>query len=146
MIKNDGLKGKWTYRSFKNDPQPVGDDGQRALQLFFAEGTIAIEHIDLQLQLIKATLSWDDKVQMYLSGCLYPGQGIAPATLVMTGVGIDGSSTHGWVYQYQGYPVPSWPGGVDQVPAIVGSVTRTVRHGTAPAGYVASFVMVKRPG
>jgi hypothetical protein len=143
MIENNGLLGKWTYRSFKNDPHPVGEDGQKALSLFFAEGTIAIEHVEHQL--VKATLSWEGKVQMYLSGRLYSGQGIAPATLLMTGIGIDNSPTQGWVYQYQGYPVPSWPGGVDQVPAIVGSVTRTVRHGSGPAGYVASFVMVKQP-
>jgi hypothetical protein len=143
MIDLHGLLGKWTYRSFKNDPLPVGDDGQKALNLLFAEGTIAIEHMNHHL--VKATLSWDGKVQMQLSGCLYAGQGIAPATLVMTGIGIDSSPTQGWVYQYQGYPAPSWPGGVDQVPAIVGSVTRTVRHGSGPAGYVASFVMVKQP-
>jgi hypothetical protein len=143
MLQNDCLLGKWTYRSFKNDPDPVGDDGKKALDLFFAEGTIAIQHVEHDV--VKATLSWDGQVQMYLSGRLYPGQGIAPTTLVMTGIGIDNSPTQGWVYQYQGYVVPSWPGGVDQVPALVGSVTRTVRHGNAPVGYVASFVMVKQP-
>lgn len=142
MIEN-GLVGKWTYRSFKNDPNMVGEDGQKALNLFFAEGTIAFEHVEHQL--VKGTLSWDGKVQMHLAGNLYAGQGISPATLVMTGIGIDNSSTQGWVYQYQGYPAPRWPGGVDQVPAIVGSVTRTVRHGSGQAGYVASFVMVKQP-
>ncbi|MDI3284792.1 hypothetical protein [Polyangium sp. 15x6] len=143
MDQNNGLLGKWTYRSFKNDPSPVGDDGQKALALFFAEGTITIERVDHEV--VKATLSWGGQVQMYLSGRLYAGQGLAPTTLVMTGIGIDNSPTQGWVYQYHGYVVPSWPGGVDQVPALVGSVTRTVRHGSGQAGYVASFLMVKQP-
>jgi hypothetical protein len=31
------------------------------------------------------------------------------------------------------------------VPALVGTVIRAKPHGTSPAGYVASFVAVKRP-
>lgn len=50
-----------------------------------------------------------------------------------------------WVYDYIGYVVPPWPNGIDQRPAIVGSVIRTIPHsggqpGTLnPAGVVASF-------
>jgi len=60
------------------------------------------------------------------------------------GVGeIDGER---WVYDYQGYLVPDWPDGVNQVAAIVGSVIRTVAHsgGNAPAGVVCSFYAVKQ--
>ena len=32
-----------------------------------------------------------------------------------------------------------------QVPALVGSVIRAKPHGSAPAGYVASFIAVKQP-
>jgi hypothetical protein len=51
-----------------------------------------------------------------------------------------------WVYDYVGYLVPIWPNGVEQRPAIVGSVIRTVPHssGQAKAGYVASFIAVKQ--
>jgi hypothetical protein len=35
--------------------------------------------------------------------------------------------------------------GVNQVPALVGSVIRAEPHGSAPAGYVASFIAVKQP-
>jgi hypothetical protein len=54
-----------------------------------------------------------------------------------------------WIYDYQGYLVPDWPNGVDQIPAIVGSVIRTIPHsgsgpGTVnPAGVVGSFYAVK---
>ena len=52
-----------------------------------------------------------------------------------------------WVYDYVGYLVPGWPNGVNQTPAIVGSVIRTLPHsnGQAAAGYVASFVAVRQP-
>jgi hypothetical protein len=88
------LTGKWTYRSFRNDPASVGDDAQKALDLFFAEGTIAIEIADGHV--VKATLSWSDQVQMYLSGRLFNEQGAGPSTVVMTGIGIDDSPTQGW--------------------------------------------------
>jgi hypothetical protein len=54
-----------------------------------------------------------------------------------------------WIYDYEGYLVNHWPNGVQQRPAIVGSVIRTIPHsggepGTvAPAGVVASFYAVK---
>ena len=63
------------------------------------------------------------------------------------GTGIIGGEQ--WVYDYEGYLVPNWPNGVGQVPAIVGSVIRTIPHsgsqpGTVnPAGVVASFYAVK---
>ena len=59
-----------------------------------------------------------------------------------------------WIYDYQGYLIPHWPNGVDERPAIVGSVIRTIPHsGSAPpgggpppinpAGVVASFYAVR---
>ena len=63
------------------------------------------------------------------------------------GKGIVGGEQ--WIYDYEGYLVPDWPNGVDQVPAIVGSVIRTIPHsgsqpGTVnPAGVVCSFYAVK---
>jgi hypothetical protein len=54
-----------------------------------------------------------------------------------------------WIYDYEGYLVGHWPNGVQQRPAIVGSVIRTIPHsgsepGTvAPAGVVASFYAVR---
>jgi hypothetical protein len=36
-----------------------------------------------------------------------------------------------------------WPKGVDQRPALVGSVFRTVPHNGAPAGVTASFIILR---
>jgi hypothetical protein len=63
------------------------------------------------------------------------------------GVGIV--SGEKWIYDYEGYLVPDWPNGVDQVPAIVGSVIRTIPHSGSqpntvhPAGVVGSFYAVR---
>jgi hypothetical protein len=54
-----------------------------------------------------------------------------------------------WIYDYEGWLVPAWPNGVQQVPAMVGSIVRTIPHsgsqpGTVnPAGVVASWYAVK---
>ena len=53
-----------------------------------------------------------------------------------------------WIYDYLGFVVPAWPNGQDQVPAIVGTIVRTIPHsgsapGTvAPAGVTASWIAV----
>jgi len=39
----------------------------------------------------------------------------------------------------------TWPNGIDQVPALVGSVIRAKPHNGSPAGVVASFIAVKQP-
>ena len=51
----------------------------------------------------------------------------------------------GWEYDYHGHLAHQWPNGVNQVPALVGTVIRAKPHGAAPAGYVASFVAVRQP-
>ncbi len=63
------------------------------------------------------------------------------------GVGVVSGET--WIYDYIWYLVPNWSNGVDQRPAIVGSVIRTVPHSSgtpgavSPAGVVCSFIAVK---
>ena len=51
-----------------------------------------------------------------------------------------------WVYDYEGYVIRPWPNGVDQRPAFVGTVVRTVAHsqGKSKAGVVASFIAVRQ--
>jgi hypothetical protein len=48
-----------------------------------------------------------------------------------------------YFYDYDGVLAYHWPDGVNQTPAIVGSVIRVKPHDGAPAGYVASFIAVK---
>ena len=71
--------------------------------------------------------------------------GTTPLTIHMVGSGRTGTGTAGWEYDYHGNVAYEWPNGINQVPALVGSVLRAKPHGPAQAGYVASFIAVKQP-
>jgi hypothetical protein len=96
-------------------------------------------------RLFKAVLDFGGGAAMVLFGSLVDGLGVNPPALLITGTGREGTSTAKWVYQYQGYIVPNWAEGVNQVPAIVGTVIRTIPHNGGAAGVVVSFIAVKRP-
>jgi hypothetical protein len=134
---NSPLIGNWTYRSFLNNPDgsvPFND-------LEFGEGTITV--VPSEMDEFTGTIGgpgW----RLTLYGSASYGN---PFTVRFQGKGVV--SGEEWIYDYIGYLVPVWPNGVDQVPALVGSVIRTIPHssngGTAPAGVVASFIAVKQP-
>src|ERR1700674_750237 len=50
------LAGKWTYRSFHNNPAPVGDDPNKALNLIFAEAVFTFEIPSSTT--LKGTIDW----------------------------------------------------------------------------------------
>ena len=128
------LTGSWSYRSFLNNPDlavPPND-------LLFGQGTITIKVADNGE--IAGTIGgpgWSLDLKGNVTGD-------APLALLMTGTGQIGGEP--WQYSYLGYLVPNWPNGVDQVPAIVGSVIRDIDHsgGAAKAGVVASFYAVRQ--
>ncbi len=76
-----------------------------------------------------------------LSGSINYGD---PYSLRFQGKGMVGGEQ--WIYDYAGYAIKPWPNGVNQVPAIIGSVVWSVPHssgtGTAPAGVVCSWIAV----
>ena len=130
------LSGKWTYRSHLNNPD---------LSVDFNSLEFGRANLDLNISgsSVSGTIGgpgWE----LILKGSLQLG---APATIWFQGKGeVDGAP---WVYDYLGYVVPEIPNGIDQVPAIVGSVTRAIPHpdgqgGTSPAGVVVSFYAVKQ--
>jgi hypothetical protein len=138
--------GVWTYRSFYNRADPVAgiDD------LLLAEGEMVFD--DALPDQVAGQLAFrSDKpdpsdARLALAGSL---EGGSPGVVRFRGVGNPSTAAKGWIYDYVGYLVPSWPSGVGQRRAIVGSVTRAVDHpgsgGTVrPAGQVFSFVAVER--
>jgi hypothetical protein len=136
--------GRWAYRSYLNIPQLFGDlENSESLDAFkaslFAEAQLFLEIEGLGA--VSGRLDFGDVVGLDLRGSASYGN---PYSLRFQGVGRQSYAT-GWIYDYVGYLVPSWPNGVAQVPAIVGSVIRTVDHseGQAKAGKVASFVAVR---
>ena len=136
-MSDNPFVGTWTYRSFLND----ADVNKAFNDLEFGRGTIVIE--EAPMQSLKGTIggpTWS----LTLKGARAYGN---PMHARFQGVGqVKGEQ---WIYDYEGYLVPDWPNGVDQIAAIVGSVIRTIPHsgdqpGTVnPAGVVASFYAVK---
>jgi hypothetical protein len=126
--------GTWTYRSFINNPDPNIEFNNLA----FAVATLKIKASAMEdLTGTIGGQGWELK----LTGATSYGN---PYTVRFQGVGTVNDET--WVYDYTGYLIPRWPNGVDQRPAIVGSVVRTVAHskGKAAAGVVASFIAVRQ--
>jgi hypothetical protein len=130
------LVGTWTYRSFRN----VAEHVEPLDRLLFAEATLRID--EAPFGTFAGSLDMGEAGTLTMKGSAGYG---TPFAVRFQGVGHAGVSD-GWVYDYIGYLVPAWPNGVNQVPAIVGSVIRTVDHsnGQAKAGVVASFVAVKQ--
>ena len=136
-MSDNPFVGTWTYRSLLNDPD-VNTDFDK---LEFGRGTLVIREDAMQLLTgIIGGPGWS----LDLKGSREYG---TPMRARFQGVGVVGGEQ--WVYDYEGYLVSHWPNGVQQRPAIVGSVIRTIPHsggepGTvAPAGVVASFYAVR---
>ena len=132
MAEGNPFVGRWTYRSFHNDPDP------ELSRPPFGTGTLVLDEPDYGR--LSGSLGGEGWNLDLVGGYTYGN----PFALRFQGSG-DNSGER-WVYDYVGYLVPIWPNGVDQRAAIVGSVIRTVPHsnGQATAGYVASFIAVKQ--
>ena len=133
------LLGEWTYRSFVNDPDPNTPFGN----LEFALAAVKFE--EAPFGQIVGRLSFGSDY-LALKGTLTYGN---PFTARFQGVGATaGTIENGkpWIYDYLGFVAPAWPNGVDQRPAIVGTLVRDVTHsnGQAKAGMVASFIAVRK--
>jgi hypothetical protein len=136
---DDTFAGTWTYRSLLNDP----DINKAFNDLKFAAATLVF--VKSAFGVLTGKLSFGDDF-LKLTGSASYGN---PFALRFEGVGATAGTIEDgkpWIYDYQGYLVPAWSNGVDQRPAIVGSVIRTVSHsgGQAKAGVVASFIAVRR--
>lgn len=151
MDEASDFVGNWTYRSFINEPDidaPI--DG-----ILFAMADIKLETKgggSLLAELRKGGCEISGQVapgdlRLTVSGTAQSGN---PPTIRFRATGVEGTPTAGWIYDYIGYLAPSWPEGVEQRPAIVGTVIRTVPHkavsgdAVRPAGVTASFIAVSR--
>lgn len=139
---SSSLAGKWTYRSFHNRPEPVAGNQENALRLIFAEATFTFEITSSTA--LKGTIDWGSG-GLDLEGTISPAAAGAPLTVEIIGNGRPNTPTADWRYDYHAHLAHQWPNGVNQVPALVGTVIRAKPHGASPAGYVASFVAVKQP-
>jgi hypothetical protein len=144
MANAQALAGKWTYRSFLNDPVQILADphpNAKLRSLLFAEAVFTFAIPDDTT--LTGAIDWTGG-GLDLQGKI-SSQGDA-LTVHIIGNGRPGTGTENWEYDYHAALAFQWPNGVNQVPAIVGTVLRAKPHGDDdPAGVTASFIAVKQP-
>lgn len=135
MISNPFI-GTWTYRSFHNKPEEVEDFND--IRLWQADLTLEADGSDL----VKGQIG-SGGYDLDIHGSISTDNGIP--SIKFRAVGVSGTQTSGWVYDYVGVLSPIWPDGDQQRPAIVGAVIRSVPHSpNRQAGLTYSFVAVNK--
>ena len=136
-MSDNPFVGKWTYRSFLNDP----NEATKPNDLLFGSGVIEI--VEAPSVILRGTIGgtgWS----LTLTGSRSYGN---PAEIRFQGKGVISGAE--WIYDYVGYLVPQWPNGVQQRMVMVGSIVRAIPHpgsggATNPAGVVASWYAVRQ--
>jgi len=140
MLPTD-ITGTYTYRSFLNEPNLVGDFNK----LQFAEAELTL--ISTLEGKISGLLSWpvadDDSVRevMTVEGELVSRE---PSLIRLRGTGAKGSSIEAFEYVYEVTLAKHWPESTHPRNCLVGSVMRSKDHGGAKAGMTASVIAVQR--
>ena len=137
------IAGRWTYRSFQNDPALVNGDAAKALALIFGEGVYTLA--EREGRDITGALDMGGGYVLDVTGERHQGAEPDDFHLTLIGKGRAGTPTAGWQYNYQVAPAPMWRAGVNQVPTLVGTTLRAVPHNGEPAGVTASVIMVWAP-
>ena len=131
------LVGNWTYRSFLSSPDPNVPFND----LQFGLGTIRVDPAPMN---VFKGLIYGPGWSLDLTGSSTWGN---PFNVTFQGKGVVSGAE--WIYAYDGYVIRPWPNGVNQRPAIVGTIVRVIPHpsgngGVAPAGFVAQWIAVKQ--
>ena len=174
------LSGLWTYRSFYNWARYVYQTAPQIAQpqaheLILQNAVFNFKFETPTSTTLQGAIEWNvghgpglaRGGGLDLNGTVRPGVGGEPSSFDIVGTGRTGTETAGWEYAYRGHLARNWyvprppsytpPNGVDQRPALVGSVIRSKAHvqkapdtsrsveQAAPVGYVAPFIAVKQP-
>jgi hypothetical protein len=133
------VTGVWTYRSFLNLSDPVDDFNQ----LRFGQGEMVFEAA-ADMGMLRGQLAFRsspvhrDDPRLTLTGSAQTG---SPFSLRFQGVGVTGTKAPRWIHDYVGYLVPKWPNGLQQQPAIVGSIIRTVSREFKNPAYLSTVTL-----
>ncbi|MCW3464968.1 hypothetical protein [Chitinophaga nivalis] len=128
------LNGDYIYRAFINSKHlttPVAD-------LKFGEGIMTIRQNSSGM--LYGNLTMGNGLELKIRGKLTTK---ADCNLIsMIGIGVAGTETAGWEYEYLGLIIPHWTPAVKQPLSVTGSVIRLKDHGQSMAGETATFYMV----
>jgi hypothetical protein len=135
------LNGKWTYRSYHNNPDPSEDDRWGIYELSLEQNGYGI---------LQGKLDSGDPDEVYMiEGNIdnnrsedYDNHDKC-FNIKMSATGST-KQTEGHIYKYQGQLIPRWPEGKNQVTAIIGTVIRTkYPNNPSQEGIVGCFVATK---
>ena len=129
--------GKWLYRSLRTNK--VLETAFNDLE--FGRGIIEFKRIAYD-QILDSYLDMGGNYVLSIRGEIVRDAGKI-TLLKWRGSGVSGSPTDGWIYDYQAYIAPTWDEATDKTIRLIGSVLRTVAHGSAPAGVTGTFYMIK---
>ncbi len=135
------LNGVWVYRSLLNNPNEVSDFNK--LTVWEAELSFGITDDGRIFGFLgeRPIETKGDEPYLNIEGSVQEDD---PTRVSWRAIGKPGSPFAGWIYDYVGYLMPTWSDAKRPRAVIAGTVTRTVAHGTAPAGSVFSFYAVKK--
>jgi hypothetical protein len=159
----DQFAGNWIYRSFvnKSDLLPKLDkdnineeDAKKWAEYMFGQGAMVFHPtVKGGLDGIFRMGTDADPLDMRLQGKIEQQDG--RVRFSWNAKGLPDTLSDGWLYEYDGNYINTWPDGSRQVEAIVGSVIRNQPHNdlapeqttdkVARRGTVASFIMVRVP-
>lgn len=135
------LSGTYTYRSFTNVPDVVGDFNKLA----FAEAELTL-FVALD-GAVTGMLSWpttdddSERAIMDINGRLVTRD---PVLVQIEGIGRKGSAIEAFDYRYELTLARHWQETLKPRTCLVGSVIRARDHGTSKAGVTASVIAVRR--
>ncbi|MGC2697170.1 MAG: hypothetical protein WA738_15400 [Candidatus Angelobacter sp.] len=104
---NNPFAGRWTYRSFRNDPTSVGDvqtDPSKLVNLLFAEGELVLENTNNGS--VEGELQFGPTVVMDLSGEITAASAGTATHIHINGKGRTGTPTEKYFYDYDGVCLP----------------------------------------
>jgi hypothetical protein len=139
---NAMIAGDWIYRSYLNNPDPVGGDPQKR-STTSSESAFSVWRRRRRIP-SPGPSTWEAAWSSTLRGQISAGAG-GLVTVQMAGLGRPGIGTDGWEYDYYGSPAYMWPAGVNQVLSLVRTVLRAKPHNDGKAGVTASFIAARRP-
>lgn len=131
------LLGGWIYRSLRNSKTLATAFND----LRFGAGIIEFNNISDDL-ISDSTLDMGGGYALALGGEILR-QGESIDSLNWRGMGVAGTLTENWIYDYKAYIVPMWDEAIDRTIILAGTVMRTVPHNGAPSGVTGTFYMVK---
>jgi len=132
MADGSSIAGSWAYKSYFNaTDQPV-----------FGAGIFTF--VTPSSTTLQGTFDMGSGLVLDLQGTVCPAAENCPLSVEIVGTGRASTPTAGWEYDYHGYLAYQWPNGVNQVPALVGTVIRAKPHNGGAAGVTASFIAVKQ--